>query len=236
MAAEIIRLEKVKLRLRSRAGEVQILKGIDLSIDEGETVAIVGSSGSGKTSLLMVISGLEQATEGSVKIAGFEFAGASEDRLARIRGANLGVIFQSFHLVPTMTALENAALPLEFSGARDPWGRAKQAIEQVGLAERMDHFPAELSGGEQQRVAIARAIGPRPRLLLADEPTGNLDGRTGNEVMRLLFELVKANGMTLVMVTHDPLIARRCARRVGLADGKVFEDVTLRVAEASAAE
>ena len=226
----IIALSDVRLTLASRAGNVDILKGVSIDIGPAESVAIVGASGSGKTSLLMIIGGLERATSGSVRVVGLEFAGRSEDQLARIRGASIGVIFQSFHLVPTMTAIENVALPLEFSGVTDPWTRAKAALDQVGLAARATHFPAELSGGEQQRVAIARAIGPRPRLLLADEPTGNLDTKTGNDVMRLMFDLRAEYGMTLVMVTHDPAIARRCARRIGLADGRVFEDVALSAA------
>ncbi len=229
-AEPIILLDRVKLSLASRAGTVDILKGISLSIGPGESVAIVGASGSGKTSLLMVVGGLERTTGGSVRVIGHEFAGRSEDDLARIRGAGIGIVFQSFHLVPTMTAIENVALPLEFAGAADAWGRARAALDQVGLSARADHFPAELSGGEQQRVAIARAIGPRPRLLLADEPTGNLDTRTGNEVMRLMLELRAQLGMTLVIVTHDAAIARRCARRIGLADGRVFEDVSLSAA------
>ena len=226
----IIALSQVKLSLTSRAGKVDILKGIDLSIMPGERVAIVGASGSGKSSLLMVTGGLERATSGSVRVAGVEFLGKSEDRLARLRGANIGVIFQSFHLVPTMTAIENVALPLEFSGAADPWGKAAAALDAVGLAARRDHFPAELSGGEQQRVAIARAIGPKPRLLLADEPTGNLDTRTGRAVMDLMFDVARGTELTLMMVTHDPAIARRCERRIGLADGKVFEDVAVSAA------
>ncbi|MEZ5773349.1 MAG: ATP-binding cassette domain-containing protein [Hyphomicrobiaceae bacterium] len=224
MTQPIIEISGLHLSLRSRAGDVAILKGIDLSIRPGEAVGIIGPSGSGKTSLLMIAAGLERASGGAVRIAGHDFAGLDEDRLARIRGASIGIVFQSFHLVPTMTALENVALPLEFAAHPDPFGEARRALEAVGLAARADHFPAELSGGEQQRVAIARAIAPRPAILFADEPTGNLDGATGADILRLIVDLRRRHGMTLVLVTHDIGLAERMERVVTLRDGRIVED------------
>ncbi len=223
MANPVIALDKVSLTLASRAGPVEILNRVDLQIEPGETVAIVGPSGSGKTSLLMIIAGLERATSGSVRVAGHDFAKLGEDELALTRGANIGIVFQSFHLVPTMTALENVALPLEFAGRSDAFEVAHALLAEVGLAHRSDHFPAQLSGGEQQRVAIARALAPRPQIVLADEPTGNLDGKTGEQVIDLLFGLHRRRQSTLVLVTHDLDLAARCGRLVRMLDGRVAD-------------
>ena len=217
----LVTLDGVGLTLKSRAGAVEILRGVDFRVAAGESVAIVGPSGSGKTSLLMVIAGLERASAGRVRVAGHDFLGLDEDGLARVRGAEIGIVFQSFHLVPTMTALENVALPLEFAGRADAEQIARGLLDEVGLSPRIEHFPAELSGGEQQRVAIARAMAPGPKLLLADEPTGNLDGKTGAQVIDLLFGLQKRRQATLVLVTHDPALATRCARMVRMADGRI---------------
>lgn len=217
----MIALRDVGLRLMSRAGPVEILRGVSLDIAAGRSVAVVGPSGSGKTSLLMVIAGLERATGGTVRVAGHDFNTLGEDELALVRGREIGIVFQSFHLVPTMTALENAALPLEFAGIADAFGIAGRMLEEVGLAHRASHFPPQLSGGEQQRVAIARALAPRPRLILADEPTGNLDGVTGAQIIDLLFDLHLRRGTTLVLVTHDAALAERCEEIVRMADGRI---------------
>jgi putative ABC transport system ATP-binding protein len=217
----VIALHDVSLTLASRAGPVEILKRVDVGIAPGESVAVVGPSGSGKTSLLMIVAGLERATSGSVRVAGQDFMNLSEDQLALIRGSNIGIVFQSFHLVATMTALENVALPLEFAGKADAFATAATLLDEVGLAHRADHFPAQLSGGEQQRVAIARALSPRPQIILADEPTGNLDGKTGEQVMELLFGLQRRRQATLVFVTHDLKLAERCGRLVRMADGEI---------------
>lgn len=219
-----VSLEDVRLTLVSRAGPVDILRGISLEIPTGQSVAIVGPSGSGKTSLLMIIAGLEQATSGRVVVAGHNFSALDEDGLALARGADIGIVFQSFHLVPTMTALENVALPLEFGRRDDAFEVAADVLREVGLGHRLDHFPAQLSGGEQQRVALARALAPRPKLVLADEPTGNLDGRTGQQVVELLFGLQKRRGGTLVLITHDERLAALCERTVAMADGLLVED------------
>lgn len=219
--APIISLADVRLRLVSRAGPVEILRGVSLDVAEGETLAIVGPSGSGKTSLLMVMAGLERATSGSVMVAGHDFAALSEDELALIRGREIGIVFQSFHLVPTMTALENVALPLEFAGNRDAFRIAEDMLQEVGLGHRTSHFPAQLSGGEQQRVALARALAPNPRLILADEPTGNLDGKTGSQIIDLLFDLHRRRDATLVLITHDPALAESCERTIRMADGEI---------------
>ena len=221
MANPVIVLDKVSLTLASRAGPVEILRRVDLAVAPGESVAIVGPSGSGKTSLLMVVAGLERATSGSVRVAGHDFANLGEDELALVRGANIGIVFQSFHLVATMTALENVALPLEFAGRGDAFDVARTVLAEVGLAHRGDHFPAQLSGGEQQRVAIARALSPRPEMVLADEPTGNLDGKTGEQVIDLLFGLHRRRQTTLMLVTHDLSLAGRCSRIVRMLDGQV---------------
>jgi putative ABC transport system ATP-binding protein len=216
-----IKLEDLHVTLPSRAGPVAILRGIDLSVAEGDAIAVVGPSGSGKSTLLMVVAGLERPTAGHVQVIGTDFAILNEDGLARLRAANIGIVFQSFHLVPTMTALENVALPLEFLDHDDAFGEARAALGKVGLSHRESHFPGQLSGGEQQRVAIARALAPRPSLILADEPTGNLDLATGAEVMDLLFGLKERTGATLLLITHDRSLAKRCDRIVSLADGRI---------------
>ncbi|WP_338074304.1 ABC transporter ATP-binding protein [Hyphomicrobium sulfonivorans] len=217
----IVALEKVCLTLPTRAGPVSILRDVDLKARSGQSLAIVGPSGSGKTSLLMVMAGLERATSGKVSVAGHDLSGLSEDELALIRGAEIGIVFQSFHLVPTMTALENAALPLEFAGDRDAQNTARALLEEVGLGHRMDHYPAQLSGGEQQRVAIARALSRKPKLVLADEPTGNLDRSTGSTVVDLLFGLQQRRKSTLILVTHDEKLAEACDRIIYMADGRI---------------
>jgi putative ABC transport system ATP-binding protein len=219
----IARLDDVALSLDSKAGRVDILRGVSLAIEPGEAVAIVGPSGSGKTTLLMVLAGLERATRGSVEVAGHDFSKLDEDRLALARGRNIGIVFQSFHLIPTMTALENVALPLELAGAPDPFGTAEALLADVGLQHRHQHFPAQLSGGEQQRVALARALAPRPKLLLADEPTGNLDTVTGEQIVELIFAVPRKHGATLVLVTHDLDLAGRCDRIVHMHDGRIDE-------------
>lgn len=223
-AESIVDLEGVGLTLTSRAGPVEILRDVTFKVPRGQSVAIVGPSGSGKTSLLMIVAGLERATRGGVRIAGHDFTRLGEDGLALVRGEAIGIVFQSFHLVPTMTALENVALPLEFAGADDAFATARALLDEVGLGPRVDHFPAELSGGEQQRVALARALSRKPALLLADEPTGNLDGRTGRQVIDLLFGLQRRRGSTLVLITHDENLARHCERIVRMADGRIVAD------------
>ena len=220
-SASAIRLEDVHVTLPSRAGPVAILRGLDMNVAAGESIAVVGRSGSGKSTLLMVIAGLERATEGRVTVLGADFSALNEDDLARLRAANIGIVFQSFHLVPTMTALENVALPLEFLDRDDAFERARAALADVGVSHRETHFPGQLSGGEQQRVALARALGPRPALILADEPTGNLDLTTGAQVMDLLFELKERTGATLLLITHDRSLTKRCDRIVSLADGRI---------------
>jgi putative ABC transport system ATP-binding protein len=220
-AEPIIVLKDVRLRLVSRAGPVDILRGVSLDVEQGESVAIVGPSGSGKTSLLMVVAGLERASSGAVTVASRDFTRMGEDELAVVRGREIGIVFQSFHLVPTMTALENVALPLEFASVPDATERARDLLMEVGLGHRIDHFPAQLSGGEQQRVALARALVPTPRLLLADEPTGNLDGKTGAQVIDLMFDLHRRWHTTLVLITHDLKLAQRCRRTVQMADGRI---------------
>lgn len=222
--SSLIHLSDVELTLSSDAGPVEILRGIDLDVDQGETVGIVGPSGSGKTSLLMILAGLERATKGSVRVGDIAFDGMSEDELARVRGEKIGIVFQDFHLIPNMTALENVALPLELSGGDDPFKRAEEALIEVGLGHRITHYPGQLSGGEQQRVALARALAPRPALILADEPTGNLDGETGEKIMDLMFGVHERNGTTLVLVTHEMRLADKCARRISIADGKIVAD------------
>ncbi len=217
----VVDLANVRLTLESRAGLVDILRGVSLEVEAGQSIAVVGPSGSGKTSLLMVMAGLERATGGRVTIVGEDFTRLTEDQLAAVRGRDVGIVFQSFHLVPTMTAFENVALPLELTGRADAPARARALLADVGLGQRMDHYPAQLSGGEQQRVALARALAPRPRLLLADEPTGNLDGATGDQVVDLLFRLQVRDNATLVLVTHDEDLAERCDTLVRMADGKI---------------
>ena len=230
MSDPVIELANVELTLASRAGQVAILRDLSLDIGAGESVAIVGPSGSGKTSLLMIMAGLEQATRGQVKVAGHDFSKMGEDALALARGASIGIVFQSFHLVPTMTAQENVALPLEFRGEPDAVERAAELLGEVGLTSRLTHFPAQLSGGEQQRVALARALVTRPRILLADEPTGNLDGKTGRQIVDLLFSMQARRGATLILVTHDERLAERCQRVIRMADGRIVESVAGTVA------
>ena len=218
-----IELEGVHVTLPSRAGAVAILRGIDLTVSSGEAVAVVGPSGSGKSTLLMVIGGLERATSGHVSVISTDFSALDEDGLAKLRAAKIGIVFQSFHLVPTMTAIENVALPMEFLGEDDAFKIAREALSEVGLSHREDHFPGQLSGGEQQRVAIARALSTKPSLILADEPTGNLDQATGAAVMDLLFTLKERTGATLLLITHDNDLAKRCDRTVSLADGRIVD-------------
>ena len=218
-----IQLENVKLTLTSNAGKVNILRGINLQIDAGETIGVVGPSGSGKTSMLMVIAGLEPVTSGAITVAGQRLNGLNEDRLALFRQKHIGIVFQDFHLVPTMTALENAAMPLEFAGRDDAFERARAELEAVGLGHRLDHYPGQLSGGEQQRVALARAFASEPSLLLADEPTGNLDGETGHKVMDLLFSLKERCNTTMMLVTHQPELAEKCSRSIHMQDGNISD-------------
>ena len=220
----MIDLDAVTLTLPSDAGPVHILKGIDLNIGAGETVSVVGPSGSGKSSMMMLVGGLERPTGGTVTVAAHDLGAMNEDGLARFRREHVGIVFQDFHLVPTMTALENVAIPLEFAGRGDAFERAAECLSQVGLGERLRHYPGQLSGGEQQRTALARAFATRPALLLADEPTGNLDGATGEHVMSLLFDMAREQGSTLMLITHDQAIAARCDRRVELVDGQVVRD------------
>ena len=221
MTIPILSLTDVSLTLDGNAGPVDILHGISLAVATGETVGLVGPSGSGKSSLLMLMGGLERATGGRVAALGQDLTPMTEDQLARFRRDNMGVVFQSFHLIPTMTALENVATPLELAGRRDAFGRAEEELAAVGLADRMHHYPGQLSGGEQQRVALARAAAPRPRILLADEPTGNLDEANVRAIMDLLFDLRDRHGATLIMVTHAPDLAARCDRVIGLRDGRL---------------
>ncbi len=221
MNAPLVDLKDVSVTLPSRAGPVDILKSVNMQINQGESVSIVGPSGSGKTTLLMIMAGLEYVTSGNLDVCGKSLPDLSEDQLAELRGEQIGIVFQSFHLVPTMTALENVALPLEFTKHPDPAGLAKAALDDVGLGHRHDHFPSQLSGGEQQRVALARAMAPKPKLLLADEPTGNLDGKTGTHIMDLIFELREKHGTTLVLITHDPKLAGRCERQIYIDDGRL---------------
>jgi putative ABC transport system ATP-binding protein len=211
----------VALSLEGNAGTVDILRGISLRVASGESIALTGPSGSGKSSLLMVMGGLEQATGGTVRALDHDLTALNEDALARFRQGRMGIVFQSFHLIPTMTALENVATPLELAGDTDAFAKAEAALADVGLGHRLTHYPAQLSGGEQQRVALARACAPRPAILLADEPTGNLDSTNGAAIMDLLFAMRDQYGATLVLVTHDPKLAARCDRAIALADGRI---------------
>ncbi len=220
----MIRLDDIHLTLKSRAGPVNILRGIDLRIGAGEAVGMVGPSGSGKTTLMSVMAGLERPTTGTVEVDGQNITGMGEDALARFRRGRIGIVFQSFHLIPTMTALENVAVPLELMGEADAFDRAAEELKVVGLGARAEHYPGQLSGGEQQRVALARALAPRPGLLLADEPTGNLDAGTGAAIIELMFALQAQRGTTLVLITHDSGLAGRCDRQVGLRDGRIDHD------------
>ena len=220
----IVRLSDVHLDMASDAGTVNILRGVTLDIAVGEIAAVVGPSGAGKSSPMMVAGGLERATSGRVEVAGRDLGPLDDDARARLRRDHIGIVFQGFHLIPTMTAHENVALPLEFAGRADAFELAEAALRRVGLGHRIGHYPAQLSGGEQQRVAVARAFVSRPKLLLADEPTGNLDGTTGRQVMDLLFELARADGTTLILITHDMALAARCDRILRIADGLVVGD------------
>ncbi|MFM9859530.1 ATP-binding cassette domain-containing protein [Pseudoxanthobacter sp. M-2] len=218
-----VELEGLHLSLGNGAARVDVLKGVDLTIERGSSVGIVGPSGSGKSTLLMVMAGLERPDRGHVVVAGEDFGTLSEDGLARVRGRSIGIVFQSFHLIPTMTALENVAVPLELAGRADAFQVATAELSAVGLSHRLDHLPSEMSGGEQQRVAIARALAPAPALLLADEPTGNLDAATGGAIVDLLFRMQAARGTTLVLVTHDGALAARCGRTVRVNSGVIAD-------------
>ena len=220
-AIPAISLSQVNLSLGRGAARVHILKDIDLTIARGEAIGLVGPSGSGKSTLLMVMAGLERSDTGSIVVAGEELTKLDEDALARFRGRNVGIVFQSFHLIPTMTAIENVAVPLELAGIADAFERARRELEGVGLGERLSHYPAQLSGGEQQRVALARALAPGPSILVADEPTGNLDESTGRQVIDLLFKGHVERGTTLILVTHDQTLAARCSRVVRLRSGRI---------------
>ena len=225
MSDPVLSLNNASLSLDGNAGRVDILHGISLDVARGETVGLVGPSGSGKSSLLMIMGGLERATGGTIHALGQDLTVMNEDALARFRRGHMGVVFQSFHLIPTMTALENVATPLELAGARDAFDRAAAELDAVGLSHRSGHYPSQISGGEQQRVALARASVTRPDILLADEPTGNLDGANGTAIMDLLFSLRDRHGATLVLVTHALELAARCDRVIRLADGRIAPDV-----------
>ncbi|MCG5242773.1 ABC transporter ATP-binding protein [Azospirillum doebereinerae] len=220
----IVDLDDVHLRLDSGAGPVNILRGVNLQVGRGERVGVVGPSGSGKSTMMMVMAGLERPSAGRIRVAGRDLGSLNEDGLARFRRDHVGIVFQAFHLVPTMTALENVAIPLEFAGVSDAFDRARLGLEAVGLGHRIHHYPGQLSGGEQQRTALARAFVAEPALLLADEPTGNLDIDTGATIVKLLFDLAERRGTTLVLITHDPALAARCDRTVRLADGRIADD------------
>ncbi len=219
----LLHLDNIHLTLPGSAGDVSILRGVSFSLPKASSVAIVGPSGSGKTSLLMICSGLLKPTSGKLIFKDEDISGYSEDRLSTLRRDNMGIVFQSFHLIPTMTALENVAIPLELAGVPDSDARAKAMLDRVHLSHRLTHYPAQLSGGEQQRVAIARALAMKPSLILADEPTGNLDQETGISIMKLLFDQVKAEGSTLALITHDPILATACDAQIHIQDGKVLQ-------------
>lgn len=220
----VIHARDLTLTLGSGTGAVQILRGIDFAVQQGQTLALLGPSGSGKSSLMSVLSGLERATSGALSVAGEDFAAMDEDDLARARRGRIGIVLQAFHLLPTMTALENVATPMELAGYADAEARAAAELDAVGLTNRLSHYPTQLSGGEQQRVAIARATAPRPTLIFADEPTGNLDAATGADIIELLFARRAETQATLIIITHDPLLAERCERIVTLADGCIASD------------
>ncbi len=231
MTDPILSLQDVTLSLDGNAGRVDILHGVSLDVQKGETLGMIGPSGSGKSSLLMLMGGLEQVTTGTITALDQDLTAMNEDALARFRRDHMGVVFQSFHLIPTMTALENVATPLELAGHKDAFERAEAELEAVGLGHRGDHYPAQLSGGEQQRVALARASAPRPHILLADEPTGNLDETNGAAIMDLLFDLRNRHGATLILVTHSHALAARCDRTIRLRDGRIAVDADQRAAE-----
>ena len=224
MDESAVELQDVHLSLGRGAARVHILKGLSLRIGRGDTVGLIGPSGSGKSTLLMVLAGLERPDSGLIRVAGESLDALSEDRLARFRGENIGIVFQSFYLIPTMTALENVAIPLELAGVPDAFFRAGAELQAVGLKDRMRHYPAQLSGGEQQRVALARALAPNPSILVADEPTGNLDAATGESIIELMFALRRDRGATLILVTHDPTLAARCDRTIRVNSGRIEED------------
>ncbi len=219
-----IQLSDVHLTLGEAASKVHVLKGVSLSVAGGESVGVVGPSGSGKSTLLMVMAGLERVDDGSVVLAGEDFSTLDEDGLAAFRGQNIGIIFQSFHLIPNMTALENVAVPLELAGHKNAFAKAEAELRSVGLGERLSHYPSQMSGGEQQRVAIARALAPDPKILVADEPTGNLDEETGAQISDLLFTQQRDRGTTLVLVTHDPSLAAKCDRTLRVRAGEIEDD------------
>lgn len=231
MPTPVLTLENAALTLNGNAGPIEILHDITLSVGGGESLGLIGPSGSGKSSLLMLMGGLERASAGRVTALGHDLTTMDEDALARFRRDSMGVVFQNFHLIPTMTALENVATPLELAGHRDAFDRAVAELDTVGLSHRRDHYPAQLSGGEQQRVALARASAPRPRILLADEPTGNLDEANGAAIVDLLFGLRDRHGATLILVTHSRSLAARCDRVVRLRDGRITEDTAQEAAE-----
>jgi putative ABC transport system ATP-binding protein len=235
VAGPVIVCEDLHIRLGTGAVAVHVLRGIDLRIAPGESLSLVGPSGSGKSTLLMALAGLERPTSGRIRINGTDITDLGEDALARLRGAAIGIVFQSFHLIPSMTALENVAVPLELAGAADAFERAKAELHAVGLGDRLEHYPAELSGGEQQRVAIARALSPNPSILLADEPSGNLDSGNGAMIADLLFKANRERGMTLVLVTHDATLAARSGRVVRLNSGRVVEEEVVLTEEDEAA-
>jgi putative ABC transport system ATP-binding protein len=234
MGEPAVELENVHLSLGRGAARVHILKGISLKIGRGETAALVGPSGSGKSTLLMVMAGLERPDAGSVEVDGTGLGRLGEDALARFRGARIGIVFQSFHLIPTMTALENVAIPLELASAAAPFTRARAELAAVGLDDRLGHYPAQLSGGEQQRVALARALAPNPAILVADEPTGNLDEATGASIIDLMFALKRERGATLIVVTHDAALAAKCERRIELRSGRIEDAAAMALPEPGA--
>jgi putative ABC transport system ATP-binding protein len=219
----MIQLRDVHVTLTSSAGPVKILRGIDLDVEAGTSVSVVGPSGSGKSTLLAVIGGIERPTSGAVRVDGQDLGSLNEDALAAFRGQEIGILFQAFHLIPTMTALENVAVPLELAGARNAFEAAEERLAEVHLEHRAGHYPGQLSGGEQQRVGLARALSNHPKLLLADEPTGNLDQETGREIVELLFRLQEERAMTLLLITHEPPLAARCTRQLRMADGRLHE-------------
>jgi putative ABC transport system ATP-binding protein len=225
--APLVELRGVHLKLASQAGEVNILRGIDLHLAAGESLAVIGPSGSGKSTMMMVVAGLERPTQGSVHVAGQDLGQLDEDGLALFRRRNVGIVFQAFHLIPTMTALENVAIPLEFAGDKNAWDKARDVLQAVGLGHRTTHYPGQMSGGEQQRAALARAFVAEPALLLADEPTGNLDAGTGHSIVDLMFDLRKRIGTALLLITHDAQLARRCDRAVRMLDGRLADASTV---------
>lgn len=230
----VIDAADVTLSLGSGDSRVEILRGVSLAVRAGERVAILGPSGSGKSSLMAVLAGLEQASGGRIRVVGLSFRGLDEDALAEARRGRIGIVLQAFHLIPTMTALENVAVPLELAGHPDPFAEARRELAAVGLAARTGHYPAQLSGGEQQRVALARALGPRPRILFADEPTGNLDAATGEAIVSLLFRRLDETGATLVLITHDAELAARCDRIITMRDGQIVADTAAPASAAAA--